>query len=202
MDKKEILENTKTREELTGRNKKRSIVAAVQSFLWQPSCSQQLPCVTPMAGFGVLWKHRVAEWAITLNFCDNQGFPYETVVSKMVKILLYCLLVLLFQQWILGQKNRFDSHRFAVTTSEGVGGYVRHIDSRGCDLFCCHESMFTSTINISCRTQFVSAKGGWLILHSFPTLKFVTVLCWDEYLWPSAGAFNYLGLMVLCKAWR
>lgn len=88
MDKKEILKNTKAREESVKRDKKRGIVAIAQLFLRQPFCSQHLLCMILMVSFGVLW---MTEWTITLNFSDNQGFPYEVAVSKVTKIKLYCL---------------------------------------------------------------------------------------------------------------
>lgn len=51
MDKKEILKNTKAREESVRRDKKRGIVATAQLLLRQPSCSQQLLCIILMASF-------------------------------------------------------------------------------------------------------------------------------------------------------
>lgn len=54
MDKKEILKNTKAREESVKRDKKRGIVAVAQLFLRQPSCSQHLLSMVLMVSFGVL----------------------------------------------------------------------------------------------------------------------------------------------------
>lgn len=52
MDEKEILKNTKAREESVRRDKISGIVATAQPFLQQPSCSQQLLRVILMVSFG------------------------------------------------------------------------------------------------------------------------------------------------------